>query len=109
MLSLSLLIVMLPALLMAFSLAVALIFAPSPMVTVGELMVISPPLPLLSVSVVRVVPVSRVKLLVSILISPAFPAPVVEAVISIPSDIMRFWVSISMVPALPAPVVSTDI
>ena len=87
--------------LMAFSRAVALIWAFSPMVTSGELISMFPAAPVLLVSVVILVPVSRLKLLVSILIAPAFPSPVVEAEMDMPSAIVRFWVSISIMPALP--------
>ena len=87
--------------LVAFSLAVALISAPSPMVTISELMLIFPAIPLLLVSVVRLVPVSRSKVLVLISIAPAFPSPVVDAVIDTPSDVVRFWVSMLIMPALP--------
>ena len=78
--------------LVAPSSAVALIEAFSPMVTVGELIVMSPAFPALLVSVVKLVPFSRVKSVVSILICPAFPAPVVEAFIDTPSDILRLSV-----------------
>ena len=102
--------VMLPASwLVAFSLAVALISAPSPMVTISELILISPAFPALFVSVVRLVPVSRLKVLVSTLIAPAFPSPVVDAVIDTPSDVVRFWVSILMIPPLPVLFVVTRI
>ena len=106
-----LLIVMFPAVsvLVAFDFAVALILASSPIVTVWELIVMSPALPLLSVSVVRLVRALRSNLLVWILILPASPAPVVEAVIFIPSVVVRFSVSILIVPASPAPVVPTEI
>ena len=66
--------------LVAPSSALALISAPFPMVTILELMLISPAFPALLVSVFRLVPVVKLKVLVSILISPAFPSPVVDAV-----------------------------
>ena len=76
------LILMLPpaSVLVAFSLAVALISAPFPMVTILELMLISPAFPALLVSVFRLVPVVKLKVLVSMLMAPAFPSPVVYAV-----------------------------
>ena len=66
--------------LVAPSSAVALISAPFPIVTISELILISPAFPTLSVSVVRLVPVVRSKVFVSMLMAPAFPSPVVDAV-----------------------------
>ena len=77
------LIVMLPpaSVLVAPAFAVALSWAFSPIFSVSELMLISPAFPALSVSVVRLVPFVRSKVLVSMLMAPAFPSPVVDAVI----------------------------
>ena len=95
--------------LVAPCLAVALISAPSPMVIVSELILIFPAFPALLVSVVRLVPVCRLKVLVSILIAPASPSPVVDAVIDTPSDVVRFWASMLIMPALPVLFVVTRI
>ena len=95
--------------LVASALAVALISAPSPIVNVSELMLMSPAFPALLVSVVRLVPVCRLNVLVLIAIAPAFPSPTVDAEIDTLSDVVKSWVSILMLPALPVPVVSTEI
>ena len=120
------------------SLAVALIFAPSPMVTWGELISIFPAFPALLVSTDNWVLLSRLNVSVASIVMlppvpspsvkaniselfcmlillasrsmlPAFPAAVVDAVISMPSAIVRFWVLMLILPASPAPVVSTEI
>jgi hypothetical protein len=51
------------------------------MVTISELMLISPAFPTLPVSVVILVPVVKLKVLVFMSMDPAFPSPVVDAVI----------------------------
>ena len=106
-----LLMVMLPpaSLLVAPTLAVALSWAFSPIFSVSELMLISPAFPALLVSVVRLVPFSRVKSVVLILIWPALPLSSVEAFMATPFEILRLFVSMSMMPAFPAPFVSTEI
>ncbi len=67
----------------------------------------SPAFPALLVSVVRLVPFSRVKFVVLMLIWPAFPLSSVEADMATPSDILRLSVWMSIIPALPVPDVST--
>ena len=106
--SLALMVIFPPAsVLVAFSLAVALIWAFSPMVSFSVVISISPAFPALLVSVVRLVPFSRVKSLVLMLIWPALPLSSVEADMATPSDILKFSVWMSIIPALPVPDVST--
>ena len=102
------LMVMLPpaSLLLAPSSAVALIWAFCPIVRFLVFISMFPASPALLVSVVRLVPFSRVKSVVLILISPALPWSSVEALILTPLDILRLLVLISIIPALPVPDVS---
>ena len=104
------LMVMLPpapaSLLLALSSAVALIWAFFPIVSFLVFISMFPASPALLVSVVRLVPFSRVKSVVLILISPALPWSSVEALILTPLDILRLLVLISIIPALPVPDVS---
>ena len=88
------------------SLAVALIWAFCPIVSFSVFISMFPASPALLVSVVRLVPFSRVKSVVLILISPALPWSSVEALILTPLDILRLLVLISIIPALPVPDVS---
>ena len=102
--------VMLPpaSVLVAPFLAVALIWASSPMISCWVVISMSPACPWLLVSVVRLVPVFRVRLFVSMLMAPALPSPVVEAVMATWSLRVRFWVSMLIAPAFPLSVVSTE-
>ena len=99
------LMVMLPpaSLLLAPSSAVALIWAFCPIVRFLVFISMFPASPALLVSVVRLVPFSRVKSVVLILISPALPWSSVEALILTPLDIVRSLVLMSIIPALPVP------
>ena len=99
------LMVMLPpaSLLLAPSSAVALIWAFFPIVSFLVFISMFSASPALLVSVVRLVPFSRVKSVVLILISPALPWSSVEALILTPLDIVRLLVLISIIPALPVP------
>ena len=102
------LMVMLPpaSWLLAPSSAVALIWAFCPIVSFLVFISMFPASPALLVSVVRLVPFSRVKSMVLILIWPALPWSSVEAFILTPLDILRLLVLISIIPALPVPDVS---
>ena len=99
------LMVMLPpaSLLLAPSSAVALIWAFCPIVSFLVFISMFPASPALLVSVVRLVPFSRVKSVVLILILPALPWSSVEALILTPLDILRLLVLMSIIPALPVP------
>ena len=66
--------------LVAPSSAVALISAPSHIVTISEFMLIPPAFHVLMIYVFRLVPVVKLKVLVMISMAPAFPSPVVDAV-----------------------------
>lgn len=105
--SLALMVMLPPAsLLVAPSSAVALIWAFCPIVSFLVFISMFPASPALFVSVVRLVPFSRVKSMVLILIWPALPWSSVEAFILTPLDIVRLLVLISIIPALPVPDVS---